>query len=287
MDCIKKNDLDAVNFLLENKAKLKLSDSYPLTESIRFASDDMTRLLVMKGADVSEKNNMPIRTAAQNENFGMVKFLHKHGASISHDYDQIIKDATKHSVEALEYCLANCNVKSPAHVAIIATEHGRTDCLAYLIDKGFPLNGQDADGSLSYNRDTPLYVAAIAGYADKIELLVEHGVNPNDQRALTKAIQNGHLDATKTLIELGADPTMNNDNALYQAITWGKDDITNYLIAEYKMPVRPETRKWLAENRETKPDVEHAFRVLEKRDVNERLQLSLQGNQTKKQTMKI
>lgn len=67
----------------------------------------------------------------------------------------------------------------------------------------------------------------------------------------------------------------------------GKDDITNYLIAEYKMPVRPETRKWLAENRETKPDVEHAFRVLEKRDVNERLQLSLQGNQTKKQTMKI
>lgn len=149
------------------------------------------------------------------------------------------------------------------------------------------MNGQDADGSLSYNRDTRLYVAAIAGYADKIELLVEHGVNPNDQRALTKAIQNGHLDATKTLIELGADPTMNNDNALYQAITWGKDDITNYLIAEYKMPVRPETRKWLAENRETKPDVEHAFRVLEKRDVNERLQLSLQGNQTKKQTMKI
>ncbi|HAU4290882.1 TPA: ankyrin repeat domain-containing protein [Serratia marcescens] len=287
IDCIKKNDLDAVNFLIENKAKLKFSDTYPLTESIRHASDDMTRLLVQRGANVQENDNMPIRTASDRKNFDMVRFLHKHGATISHDYDHIIKDATEHSLEALEYCFENSTIKNPANVINNAAEQGRTDCLAYLIEKRLPLDGQNPDGSMAHNSETPLYLAAIAGHADKIELLVKHGVNPNNQQALQGAINNGHLEATKALVELGADPTMHNDNALYHSITWGQDAITNYLIAEHKMPVRPETRQWIAEKRETLPNAEYAFRVLEKRDVNERLHLNLQGNQSKKQTMKI
>ena len=185
---------------------------------------------------------------------------------ISDDYDRILRFATHTTTEILTWCFErHVKVKNPAYVVSDCAEHGKPECLDYLARKGFDMNAKQADG------DYPLYTAAIGGRANNIQVLINHGVEPNDQNALLGAINNGHLEATKTLLENGADPTANNDNALYQAITWGYDEIISYLIVDHKMPIRPETREWLKNENPDHVGVILAKQLIEKRDLFERL----------------
>ncbi|WP_241170377.1 ankyrin repeat domain-containing protein [Serratia marcescens] len=185
---------------------------------------------------------------------------------ISDDYDRHLRKATQTTTEILAWCFErDVKVSNPAYVVSDCAEHGKPECLDYLARKGFDLNEKQDDG------DYPLYTAAIAGRADNIQVLINHGVEPNDQKSLLGAINNGHLEATKTLLENGADPTANNDNALYQAISWGHDEIISYLIVERKMPVRPETREWLNRENPEHVGVILAKQLIEKRDLFEKL----------------
>ena len=204
---------------------------------------------------------------------------------INDEYDQILRLATFSTTEILAWCFEqDLKISNPAYVVSDCAEHGKAECLDYLAKKGFDLNEKQDDG------DYPLYTAAIAGRADNIQVLINHGVDAKNQKALLGAINNGHLEATKILIENGADPTANNDNALYQAISWGHDEIINYLIAEHKMPVSKQTREWLANDNPNHVGIVHTQQLLEKRDLLEKLQLNLstpKAKATKKQSLSL
>ena len=203
---------------------------------------------------------------------------------INDEYDLILRAATSSTPEILALCFdKGGKPNNAAYLVIECAEDGKPECLAYLANKGFDLNVMD-DG------EYPLLLAAMAGRADNIEILLKNGVEPKDQKALLGAINNGHLEATKILIEHGADPTANNDNALYQAISWGHDEIIDFLVAEHKMPVSKETREWLASDDSEHVGVIHVKKLLEKRDLFEKLtekSQRLPQTQQKKQVLKL
>jgi len=83
---------------------------------------------------------------------------------------------------------------------------------------------------------TPL-VAAIAGQADAVQLLLDHGANVNykltrGQTALTDAAFNGHAETVKLLISKGADINSEFDGctALGFAKLRGHIDVVNLLM---------------------------------------------------------
>ena len=232
---------------------------------------------------VHEMNNLT--HAIRHSDFETVKKINMAFIDKTDQWDSVLRHSTHSTPEILDWLLENgMKTNNPAYLVSYCAEDGKPECLAYLANRGFDLNVKQDDG------EYPLFTAAMAGRADNIEILLKNGVEPNDQKTLLGAINNGHLDATKILVQHGADPTKNNDNALYQAISWGHNEIIDYLIAEHKMPVSKETREWLANDDSEHVGVVHIKQILEKRDLFEKLTEKSQRppqTQQKKQVIKL
>ena len=89
-----------------------------------------------------------------------------------------------------------------------AASHGDAPIISALIDADVNLAITSETGT------TPLMAAARAGSVESVELLLEHGADPNaveslqHQTALMWAVAEKHLDVTGALLEAGADPNM-------------------------------------------------------------------------------
>jgi uncharacterized protein len=232
---------------------------------------------------VHEMNKL--RHATGHSDFETVKKINMAYIDKNDQWDSVLRQSTHSTPEILDWLLENgMKTNNPAYLISYCAEDGKPECLAYLANKGFDLNARQDDG------EYPLWRAAMAGRADSIEILLKNGVKPNDQKALLSAIINGHLEATKALVEHGADPTKNNDNALYKAISFGHNEIIDFLIAEHKMPISKETREWLAKENPEHVGVVHIKQILEKRDLFEKLTEKSQRppqTQQKKQVLKL
>ncbi|XP_046902768.1 ankyrin repeat and SOCS box protein 1 [Hypomesus transpacificus] len=85
---------------------------------------------------------------------------------------------------------------------------------------------------------TPLRIAATAGHAACVSLLVQQGadlelVDVKGQTALYMAVVNGHLDCVRILLEAGADPNgsrHHRSTPIYHASRVGREDIVQELI---------------------------------------------------------
>ncbi len=68
---------------------------------------------------------------------------------------------------------------SPATVLtealIVASRHHRNDVIAYLLDRGAPVNGRTTSAP---NHATALHDAALNGFADTVKLLLNRGADP-------------------------------------------------------------------------------------------------------------
>jgi ankyrin repeat protein len=65
----------------------------------------------------------------------------------------------------------------------------------------------------------PLHIAARNGYLEIVELLLEHGANPNVQdndgrTPLHYAVENCHVGVARVLLDHGADPTIRDNNGM-------------------------------------------------------------------------
>jgi ankyrin repeat protein len=108
-----------------------------------------------------------------------------------------------------------------------------------VIGCGVDPNIQDKDG------ETPLHLAAWDGHLDVVELLLEHGANPNIQEnkygktplhyAVSRRLENKfgrtllhftvsrrHVDVARVLLDHGADPTI-SDNKGRTPLDYGSD----------------------------------------------------------------
>ena len=93
-------------------------------------------------------------------------------------------------------------VVSPISRTLLAIFSG-----TFLVDVPAGIDIADAEGR------TPLFAAAAAGRRETVELLLDHGANPNSSRMngespLFVAVENRHIEVVRTLLKMGALPTV-------------------------------------------------------------------------------
>jgi hypothetical protein len=88
--------------------------------------------------------------------------------------------------------------------------------------------------------DHPLLVAADAGDASMVGLLLQKGADPtiHSNAALLLACQNGHVDVAEMLLEHGADVSVDYDSPLLWAAQHGDEALTRMLLAKGARPDR-------------------------------------------------
>ena len=181
-----------------------------------------------------ERGSRPLHVAVEEFNLAMVELLLDRGAEL----DPVRWDGCK-----------------PLHLAVFHArkQHGRANPLltGYLIARGANYSMTVAciledirrvrellsqDRSSASDQDTcgysPLFSAACKGNIEIVQLLLDHGVDPNAPEynaprghALYEAVAGNHLDTAKLLLDHGADPNAqveSSGNPLTQAL--GKDN---------------------------------------------------------------
>jgi palmitoyltransferase len=143
--------------------------------------------LIAKGADVNTRSNdglgfTLLHYAAVNDQPEMIRLLAKHKADFS---------------------VADQNGYTVAHACV---NHHMVKCLKTLIELDAPL---DRPGQIC--GETPLYYAVIDNKADMVNLLIDHGCDPETATSegstlLHKAAFYGHAELCRLLVEKRLDP---------------------------------------------------------------------------------
>lgn len=257
-----------------------LKDTKIADIAINLISDNQPELLndvLSKINDIDVDDGIILHAAIESRNLDMVKIVVEHGA----DVDTIKAD------------------HSPLTLALY---HGEKDIANYLIDQG---------ADVSYSQDTAMSYAIQDQDWDLVKNLAKHGadltvergmafsqaacsapdelpgliqaaqeMNPSKQRhhdyldkALISTIIQGNNQAAKALMDLGADPTKNNDNAFYNAVRVGNQEMIKHLVIDRNIPISNDTKDYLKSQDQGKLDSPHTYALhqIGKRELNERL----------------
>ncbi len=210
---------------------------------------DITKMLIDNGADVNSAstrdNETPLHFAAETGKLETIKVLIERGANIDALCYQLthspldravwssrgahkdvirylVTNGAKHSsihvtavlgdIEGVEEALkAGCDVNSrilsgdtPMYWAVQGGDTANT-MIDFLIS-----HGADVEGGASIESATPLYIAVANGNLTAVEVLLEHGANPNAEGAigwkpLFVAQTHNYNEIARLLLESGAD----------------------------------------------------------------------------------
>lgn len=245
--------------------------------------------LLEQGADVECYNNLALHQMVEDGHKDMVSFLVENGADVNsvRGGDTPLYTAINHNNKDIaNYLIDNgADIKAERNAAIgIACQNQDFDIVKKMIALGgdtFTDFASNITYAALHSSESLTMVVEAYGQADS-----EKGL----QQALIESIINENNTVVKTLLEFGVDPTKNNDNALYQAVKIDNKEIVNHLIVERKMPVSDSTRqsfKSLSDPEILGSDAERyssAEKLLDKRDLNERLQQKYQRPPTQAKT---
>ena len=186
-------------------------DSAPLHLASRQGHEDVARLLLEHGADITAQTKdgeTPVHVAMQRESDVLALLLLEHGADVT----ARTKDGT-----------------TPLH---LASQQGREKVVRWLLEHG-------ADAKVKTNNGiTPLHMA-VEWSRDVIALLLlEHGADATAQiedgkTPLHLASQRGREKVARSLLEHGADVTARTkygETPLYLAVQWERDVIARLLL---------------------------------------------------------
>ncbi len=274
---IQKGDYELAKLCVEQGANVNLEQwgDTALTSSIKFGHENIADLLLDHGADPKADESDALSSAAIRGNFVLLDRMIELGGNVREQNHWILVAALKESLDCLKkYEALGLDLNYSDNSALNkAVEYGSFESIEYLIEKGQPIQCDAYDC---------LETAAEQGLNEKVKFLLDKGANPNFTSAtLSRPINCLKNDCAKILIEAGADPTADNDNALYVAVCMSNIEIINHLIVDRKMPVSDNTRSWLKENYDKDTDSKYTLDTINKRDLHEKLQVNLN---TKKPT---
>ena len=185
-------DLEKLRSLAEEDETLisySFNDIKNLTLAAQAGHDDIIRFFVSKETKQSDLN-YALHASINNCQFKAVKTLVSLGADVNFKLNNSYawSDAVK-----------KCNL----------------DIVKFLINSGADINGKNHTGY------TPLHLAALEGKKDIAEFLIEHGAALDEvehiDTALTMALEKGHYDIAKLLINAGAEVNVYFARALHLA----------------------------------------------------------------------
>lgn len=163
-DATAAGDKVKVEKLLTQGVDVNNKDAGGMTPLFFAQNTDMAQLLIDKGADLNIKNNdkFSVLGFAINKHYdiGVIKLLIEKGANVN-------MKAELAGTTPKIYLL-------PKAVPLaLAAGSDNIEAAKLLISKGANVNAQNRAG------DTPLHIAARAGYQDMIDLLISHGAQVN------------------------------------------------------------------------------------------------------------
>ena len=191
--------------------------STPLIVATADGHTELVKFFIKKGADINRANdfgNTPLHYAAWASDFEAFKYLFDKGANIkaknSRGQTPLQYSCMGGNFEIMKYCVSkgmDIKAKCDDESSLIhwAAYGGNLEMFKYLESEGLNYNTRDKDGS------PPIFWAASGNRIEIIKYLVEEknvDVNFVDELGiipLKSAIEKGHYDVAKYLLEKGAD----------------------------------------------------------------------------------
>ena len=256
----------------------KLNESF--FDAVVNLDKDYASKLFEQGADVECYGNLALHQMIEDGHKDMVEFLVDHNANVNsvRGGDTALYTAINYDQkEIANYLIDNgADVKAERSAALsIACQNQDFDIVKRMI----------ALGANSFNDFSSNVIYAAMHSNESLKMIVDaYGESAPGQRlhrALAESIINSNNTAAKAIIEFGVDPTENNDNAFYQAVTTDNKEIVSYLLLDRKMAISDNTREWLKGLSDTSilgAEAErygYAEKLLEKRDLHDKLQANL------------
>ncbi|CAL4926677.1 unnamed protein product [Urochloa decumbens] len=178
--------LDTVRYLLDNGADPNKKDEpgeVPLHCAAKYGHDEVTKLLLSRGAsvDVAYFHGTPLHIAAVYGKANVMKILLEHRAdpnkvsealgtplvaTLNATSDGLAESIALKCVKLLVKARANVNSVDPDTPLVVATTHGLTDCITYLLKAGANPNiPKKCCGAM------PIEIAAGHGRRKDVEML--------------------------------------------------------------------------------------------------------------------
>lgn len=243
------NQIDALRFLLDNKAEREVRDSNgntPLHRAALQGSASVLELLIQRGAIVNVTNkqgNTPLHDAAMAPNTQLVRMLLDAQANpLAPDAQNHIAlhvavayqrtDTVRHFKNTTSVHWKNRDGNTPLHIAVKSSRTSPELITVLVKELGALLSAKNNKG------ETALHSACIKGRTEAIKTLIDLGsslteMTPEGRIALHLAIANGHRETLPLFPQLTFSIlTPEKDSVLHLAAASGSVPIIEYLISQ-------------------------------------------------------
>lgn len=247
LDAINSNHYEQVKVMLKDFENIDVDDGIILHSAIESRNLDMVKIVVEHGANVDtiKADHSPLTLSLSNGDKDIANYLIEQGADVSYSQDT----AMSYAIQDQDWDMVKNLAK---HGADLTVERGMA------------------------------FSQAACSAPDELPRLIQAAqeMNPSKQRhhdyldkALVSTIIDGNNQAAKALMDLGADPTKNNDNAFYNAVRVGNQEMIKHLVIDRNMPISNDTKDYLKSQDQGKLDSPHTYALhqIGKRELNERL----------------
>lgn len=228
--------LDMMRFLIDNSADVNVRDASgasPLDDAAWRGNLDAVAMLLAHGAHLNEVNTQtgatPINEAAYRGQTAVVRYLLQFHPDVmtadKRGYGPL-ENAIRMGKEESALLLLKPDAKLPDDAVDIAIRKDEAGVLGAVLRGGMPANGA-------------VDLAASAGAAKVMRVLLDHGADPNVRSrngatALEDAALKGFGEIAGILLDHGAQVNLTNGDsgttALYAAASFGKNEVVKMLL---------------------------------------------------------
>jgi ankyrin repeat protein len=184
------------------------------------------KILVEKGAEVSFKNDYPVRAASSNGYLQIVKFLKEKGADITALNNHAVRSACLFGhLETVKFLHENgADLTAYWNIAIKnACYHGHSEVVKYLVENGVDVTTDD---------NYLLCNSVDSGRLELVEYLLEKGADiaARDNFSVKSSVFFDNFKMFTFLVSKGADVTANNNAILKYCLSSVNNKVLKYLI---------------------------------------------------------